>query len=637
VNAFCSWIFETYFDDEYSLRKMPTPNYIFDKRWEMICCAVKEDLGRPTVIDGPDFPAFIKGFDPAHTTTVTFNSLFDNSILAWRYGFVPHRMIDSMGMARTLRGHLLPRADLGTVAKHLGLGDKGNTLLKVKGMHRAQMIGHQYHIEGTGNAGPPGELWDEFKRYAIQDVELCAGIFYKLWPEFPAAEAKIMDLVLRCTIEPRFAVNMKMLTEHLADVRADKKDLLAASGVSREDLMSGPKFQKVLESLGVEVEMKPSPKEGRPDLPAIAKSDGFMAELLEHEDERVRAAAEARLGFKSTLEETRAAKLLSIGLLPWPNGGPMPVPLRYGGAHTHRLSGEWGMNMQNLPTARGSKGKSKLRSALIAPSGHVVCAADLGQIEARLTAWICGDTELLKQFADNLDPYAILAGQIFGYKVDPKVHKAERFIGKTGVLGLGYGAGVPKFHNMVIADSRKYDIDLKGMWTYELAERTVATYRKARRAIVHNGWYKLDRIIASAWVGKSGPVKFGPCVISYGTISLPNGLSLNYADPHWDADTQEFWYRYGRRRHKIYGAKALENIVQGLSRIVVMNDALRINEKGYRFCLQGHDELVFLIPDAELDKAKQIIHTEMVRRPSWAPGLPLKAEVGSGPSYGEAK
>ena len=616
--------FETYYDDEYSLRKIPTPSYILDPRWETICCAVKEDMQPSYVVDGPDFPAFIAQFDPAHTTTVAFNALFDNSILAWRYGFVPHRMLDPMGMARALRGHLLPSASLDSVAKHLGLGTKGHALAKVKGMHRAGIIA----------AG----LWDEFQAYALQDVELCAAIFYKLYPEFPLAERKLMDMVLRCTIEPRFTVNRSLLCDHLAEIKEQKQALLATVNVDKKALMSTARFKQLLEDLGVTVETKVSPK-GK-IIPAFAKSDDFMQELLEHEDERVSLLATARLGFKSTLEQTRGLKLLGIASLPWRDAGliacSMPVPLRYGGAHTHRLSGEWGQNMQNLPTERGSKGKSKLRQSLTAPKEHLVSAADLGQIEARLTAWICGDADLLKQFADNLDPYAILAELIFGYKVTRKVQILEGFIGKTGVLGLGYGAGIAKFYNMVIIMARAAGIDLGTMWTMELATKTVNAYRKARRPIV-NAWYKLDRIIATAWIGVSGPVKFGPCIISKGKISLPNGLFLNYADPHWDDERQEYTYRYGRRTHHIYGAKMLENIVQALARIVVMNAALRINDKGHRFVLQGHDELVFIIRKDEVDKAKEMIHTEMVRRPSWARTVPLKADIGAGLNYGEAK
>ena len=616
--------FETYYDDEYSLRKMPTPNYILDPRWETICCAVKEDKGRSRVIDGPDFVDFLANYDPAETTTVTFNSLFDNSILAWRYGFIPHRMIDTMGMARALRGHLLPSASLESVARHLGVGEKGHALAKVKGMHREDIIA----------AG----LWDEFKAYAIQDVELNAAIFYKLYPEFPLTEQKLMDLVLRCTIEPSFTTDRNMLCDHLAEVKEQKQALLEAAGADKKSLMSTAKFKVALEDLGVKVEMKTSPK-GK-EIPAFAKSDDFMQELLEHDDDRVQALATARLGFKSTLEETRGLKLLSIASLPWLKAGllatSMPVPLRYGGAHTQRLSGEWGMNMQNLPTERGSKGKSKLRKSLTAPKGSLVSAADLGQIEARLTAWICGDMDLLKQFADNLDPYAILAELIFGYKVDRKVQILEGFIGKTGVLGLGYGAGIDKFYNMVIIMARAAGIDLGDMWTIELAATTVNAYRKARRPIVQ-GWSKLDRIIATAWVGKSGPAKFGPCLISKGKITLPNGLSLNYADPKWDADRQEFTYRYGKRTHHIYGASMLENIVQALARIVVMNAALRINDRGYRMVLQGHDELVYIVPSAGLDKFKEVAYREMTRCPSWAPGLPLKVDIGSGLNYGACK
>src|ERR1035437_9289396 len=100
-----SWTFECYYDNDYSLRKMPTPNYILDPRYETIMCAVKANDGPHTVIDGPDFPDWLAQFDPAITTTVTFNALFDNSILAWRYGYVPHTLIDAMGMARALPGH----------------------------------------------------------------------------------------------------------------------------------------------------------------------------------------------------------------------------------------------------------------------------------------------------------------------------------------------------------------------------------------------------------------------------------------------------------------------------------------------------------------------------------------------------
>ena len=621
--------FETYFDSEYSLSKMPTPNYILDPRFECICCAVKEDMQQAKLIDGPDFPAFLAQYDPNDTATITFNSLFDNSILAWRYGFVPRVMLDAMGMARALIGSKLQHgASLRAVSDYLNIGSKGNALLKVKGMRRQDIF----------NAG----LWKEFGDYAIQDVQLCAGIYDRLSPRFPAAERRVMDLVLRCCVEPRFQVDVPMLTAHLQDVKDAKSAMLAMSGASVDELMSSKKFSDLLIGLGVVVETKTSPT-GR-TVPAFAKTDSFMAELQEHPDMRVQALACARLGFKSTIEETRAEKLLSIAKLPWQNylngnprlysGGTMPIPLGYGKAHTHRLVGEWGMNMQNLPTERGSKGKSKLRKSLIAPPGHSVIVADLGQIEARLVAWICGERRLLQQFIDKLDPYALLATDIFGYKVDRKVQKLEGFIGKTGILGLGYGAGVDKFYNMVIIMARNAELDLGTTWTKELAKKSVDTYRRKYNQIPQK-WRTLDWILGGPWLHKHmGPMKFGPCLISYGKVEGPGGLCLEYDEPKRDPLDGELSYRYGKFTHKIYGAAFLENIVQFLARIIVMNAALRLRDRGLRFCLQAHDELVFIVPNEILDSSKKIVHEEMTRRPSWAPDLPLTAEIKTGLNYG---
>ncbi len=336
---------ETFYSKEYSLRKMTPAQYILDRRWEFIICAAAINDGAGFVVDGPDFPAFLKQFPPEHTTTITFNSLFDNCIFAWRYGYVPARMIDVLGMSRTLLGHKLARLGLESVAEYLRIGSKGKALAKVIGMHRADIMRDPV-------------LWDEYKDYAIRDVRLMRGIFDILLPNFPKSEFRVMDLVLRTAVEPEFEVDTNMLNEHLAGVRADKESLLAAcaANVGRADLMSADKFTEVLENLGVEVEYKISPATEKL-IPAFAKTDDFMAGLLDHEDPAVQAVAAARLGIKSTIEETRAQRLLDVANLDWSgtyrHGNKMPIPLRYGAAHTHRLGGDWKMNMQNMPSGRG--------------------------------------------------------------------------------------------------------------------------------------------------------------------------------------------------------------------------------------------------------------------------------------------
>ena len=280
--------------------------------------------------------------------------------------------------------------------------------------------------------------------------------------------------------------------------------------------------------------------------------------------------------------------------------------------------------------------KSKLRSSLNAPPGYKVVVADLGQIEARLTAWFCQATILMHAFEAKKDPYALLAAEIFGKPIDPKVDKLERFIGKSGVLGLGYGAGSPKFYTMVIRSARTLGMTLDmNFWTIGLAEKSVATYRRVNGEIPRM-WMFLEEVLAREWMGLGAAKMVGPVKIGHGVVIGPNLLEMRYDDPQQDHEHGKT-YGYGGRRHKIYGAKFLENIIQFLARIILMNAAMRLADRGLRFCLQAHDELVFIVRDDDVDNAKKIIHEEMTRRPSFALTLPLTAEVGHGQTYGEAK
>jgi DNA polymerase len=472
----------------------------------------------------------------------------------------------------------------------------------------------------------------------MHDMRLCGQIAARLLPYFPAEELAVLNLALRCAVQPVFRADVPLLTTYLSDLRNLKESLLKKAGCEKAALMSTAKFKALLESLGVTVETKKSKATGG-DIPAFAKTDAFMERLLNDDDFQVQALAAARLSQRSTIDETRAQKFLSISSLPWANGHRLlPVPLRYGGAHTHRFSGEWKVNLQNLPR---DASKSKLRHALIAPPGHLVISADLSQIEARLVAWLAGCPSLLKQFATGQDPYALLAQRIFGYQLTKSSHPIERFIGKTGILGLGYGCGVDRFFAMVLSQARQAGIDLGNLFTYNIAYGTVEIYRDTYWEIP-DLWRQLDRWLPTLNYGPEHAV-LGPrawredfhegqwttrrydktdlLVIKKGAIVLPNAMELRYNVP----DT------------KIYGAKLLENIIQALARIVVMQAALRLSERGLRFALQVHDELVFVVSETDLGTAKEIILAEMIRQPVWAPDLPLAAEIGHGRSYGDCK
>ena len=123
--------------------------------------------------------------------------------------------------------------------------------------------------------------------------------------------------------------------------------------------MSNAKFASLLEGLGVKPPTKISPTTGKETF-AFAKTDEDFKALSDHEDPQVQSFVSARLGNKSTLEETRTQRFIDIS-----KRGLLPVPVKYYAAHTGRWRGDDKINLQNLPS-RGVAGK-KLKKSIIAP------------------------------------------------------------------------------------------------------------------------------------------------------------------------------------------------------------------------------------------------------------------------------
>jgi hypothetical protein len=601
---------ETYFDCEYSLRRLDPASYILDPRFELIGIAVKEPGSAAYWVEGPDAPAFFASLDPNDTMTASHNALFDNCIWSYRYGFVPRLMVDTLGVSRAVLS--LKSNSLESVAKHLGLGTKGKEIQQAIGMRLADL-----------KANP--NFYQAYVDYALNDATLGEGIFDKLVRSgvFPYDELFIQDLVLRCAVVPTLHADVPMLQQHLQELRKRKQLLLNECGCDRAALMSTAQFCKALESLGVTVKTKISDT-GRV-IPAIAKTDDFMAELAQYQDAdddtnfRVQTLVNARLAHKSTIEETRSKRFVSIASLSWSNGQRMlPIPLRYAGAKTHRLSGEWSTNFQNLSR---DTSKSKLRRSIVAPKGCKIVTADLAQIEARLVAQLCGQTDLSEAFRSGIDVYASFAANVFGQAVTKTEQPSHRFIGKTGVLGLGYGCGAERFYRMVVAQARQYGITLDGLFDEEVAEATVNTYRMLFDRIPAM-WRQLDRFLRFVLMNDyAQELQLGPVTFSPKRIWLPNGLSLRYDEPDED----------------LWGGTLLENIIQALARVIIMQAALRLDQRGCKFVLQVHDELVFCIPHDQIEEAKAAISQEMTRPPAWMPDLPLAAEVKVGDDYGSCR
>jgi hypothetical protein len=356
-------------------------------------------------------------------------------------------------------------------------------------------------------------------------------------------------------------------------------------------------------------------------------------DLEEHENPDVQALVAARLGSKSTQEESRTKRLIGISQCDWPGKGQaliMPFPLRYSGAHTHRLSGDWKINTQNF--TRGGK----LRKALKAPPGHKVLVADASQIEARLNACFCGCTALVSSFAAGDDVYSKFAAKVFNKPINKKDHPTERFVGKQAVLGLGYNLGWATFQKRLTTDSLNQTGNAIRLDDFE-AQNVVRIYRTDFHEIPAM-WKWLQAMIPQM-TRKDCYVEYGPIIFLHEKIKLPNGLYLYYHDLHCVKGDWVFTYN-GKKKY-LYGGKLLENIIQALSRIITMDAAARCQRRfrpyGVHLALQAHDELGYIVPDEHVDICRSILMEEMRVRPDWLPGVPLDAESGVGLTYGSAK
>ena len=355
---------------------------------------------------------------------------------------------------------------------------------------------------------------------------------------------------------------------------------------------------------------------------ALAKNDAGFKALLEHEDPRVQALCTARLGTKSTLEESRTERFIGIA-----KRGLIPIPVRYYAAHTGRWGGDDKINIQNLPS-RGVNGK-KLKSSIIAPIGYTLVDCDSSQIEARVLAWLAGQNDLVESFANNEDVYVKMASKIYNVK-EEDVTKEQRFVGKSTILGAGYGMGAVRFAEQLKSFGTTIDV--------AEARRIIQIYRDSNWRIAQF-WRECQNMLVSMSREETGAVGRNN-LLTYrdNSIKLPSGLRMRYGDLDYEQGERglEFSYMTRRGRTRIYGGKVTENVCQAIARCIMGEQMLAI-AKRYKPVLTVHDSVVCCVPTDELDEARQYIEDCMSTTPSWAEGMPITCESGIGQSYGDCE
>ena len=598
--------FETYYSQTYSLSKLTTEEYVRGTEFEVIGVSVKENDNEAVWFSGTKAQTkrFLEGFDFPEHLVLAHNTMFDAAILTWHFGISPCGWLDTLSMARAIHSTEVG-GSLAKLTEYYGLGQKGDEVVRALGKNRLDFTEEELATYGE---------------YCKNDTELTYKLFKCLNP-FPQHELRLIDLTIRMYSEPTLYLDVGLLKNHLCSLKANKEELLKNLGLENRDaLMSGSTFAEMLDILGVIPPTKISPTTGK-EVYAFAKNDEEFKALLEHEKPAVQALVAARLGVKSTLEETRTERFIGIA-----SRGLLPIPLRYYAAHTGRWGGDDKINMQNLGR------KSMLKHAIVAPKGYRLIDADSAQIEARTVAWLAGQDDLVEAFEKGQDVYKIMASVIYG-KSEKEISESERFVGKTTILGCGYGMGSKKFR----AQLKTFNVEIEE----DEASRIISVYRQTYPRIPElwkQAGLGLDAIVSDATcdVGREG------VLFVEGTkgIKLPNGLHIKYPNLRKQETDGKSEYVYDTRRGKavipnrIYGGKVVENLCQALARIIIGEQMLKINKK-YKVVMTVHDAIACLVPEAEVNTAQEFIEMCMRIRPDWALGLPLNCESGYGQSYGD--
>lgn len=598
--------FETFYSKQFSLSKLTTEEYIRSPFFEVIGVATKIDDEDAIWVTGghENVRTHLESLDLQNHAVLCQNTMFDGAILSFVFGIHPKLFLDTMLMSRAVRG-VHARHSLKILAEEFDVGNKGTEVLDALGKRLGDFT--------------QSEL-DAYGRYCKNDVDLTYKIFKELGKDFPKKELQLIDLTLKMFTRPLLRLDTPKLETHLTSVQKEKEELLSKVNLSRKELMSNKIFAELLKERGVEPPLKISPRTGKETF-ALAKSDEGFKKLLEHSNLEVQALANARLGIKSTLEETRTQRFIDIS-----NRGSFGVPLSYCGAHTTRWSGLDKINLQNLPS-RGENANS-LKKCILAPEGHVLIDADSAQIEARVLAWFAKQNDLVKQFENKEDVYKIMASRIYKKNIDD-ISKEERFMGKSVILGCGYGMGHKKFRMFL----KSQDVEISEPESHHI----VSTYRFNSMNIA-NLWNETDHALRDMLVNrKSRTIGNGAIEVRTedNAFVLPSGLKISYPNLRTHK-SGGLVYDSRNGMTFIYGAKAVENIVQGMARCVIGEQLIKIAKK-YPVVLTVHDAVMCVAPEEEKEDAQKYVEDCMRYVPEWAEGLPLNCESGIGLNYGDCK
>lgn len=613
--------FETYYSDDYSLSKMTAIEYVYDPRFELILFSVKRN-DEPTVwFTGTweESIVFLSQYNIEECVVAGHNMSEFDCLILWKMGFIPWRYICTLQCARYLGVSDVAGGSLAALCKHFGLKDKGNEIVMAKGKRLADFS--------------PDEL-RAYGGYCVGDTERCYELLQIFMPQIPAVEWVIMDITTKMLARPRLVLDVPRLEAYIGTLANRQEEILAACGVTKEDLGSNEKFADVLRGLGIDPPMKVSKTTGKQAY-AFAKSDPDMMAMLESEDEYLAAVVAARINVKSTIEATRSQRFIDVAKM---MGGLIPMPQRYGGAVTMRPTGGMKMNVLNMSARRR---EPVLKKSLMAPEGYVVFAGDSGQIEARLNAWNAGQDDLIEAFRQGRDVYREFASEGVYHCPLEEITAQQRQVGKTGILSLGYLTGAKRFREMVRVDTGGTIV-----LALEEAKQVVDGYRSRYQHI--KTFWDVARVVLMGLVNGDS-FKFGrdEWIVSNAaekSITLPSGRKYYFPNLRQisvkkdgqDQMAMVYDRKQGRGTRMVFIHPGLLTamLIQGMARDLLLWQGARIARR-FPVVQQVYDEHVWIAPAEVKEEALEYGRECMTSRPGWLGNIPLKVDLGSAATYGD--
>lgn len=479
--------------------------------------------------------------------------------------------------------------------------------------------------------GDAPEKWARFKIYNARDVETEAEIQQKL-SRFPVPE-EIWD---------EYCIDQKINDTGVALDMTLVREAIAMDGVSGHELSDAMKSLTALENPNSVSQMKTWLAANGLHTDTLGKKT--VAELLKTAPERLREV----LLLRQQLAKSSVKKYQAMENAVCSDGRARGMFQFYGANRTGRWAGRL-IQMQNLPqnhlsdlsqartlVRTGNREAVKLlyedipdtlsqliRTAFVAPEGKKFIVADFSAIEARVIAWMAGETWRQQVFADGNDIYCASASQMFGVPVEKHgINGHLRQKGKIAELALGYGGAVGALKAMGALDMGLSEEELPPL---------VQAWRNANPNIV-NLWWAVDSAVTEA-VQRRTSAKTHGIRFTYRSgmllITLPSGRNLTYIKPKIGTNSfgspcvtyegiggTKKWERL-----ESYGPKFVENIVQATARDILCYAMKTLRHTD--IVMHIHDEIVI---EADPQMSLQAVCGQMGKTPPWALGLLLRAD-----------